>query len=92
MARAYFSLIQEYPKAVVSSQVVEYLQMMKEENNLQFNMIFLIRLGAYIKGFTKLKDHKKEILKEFNANVSFFPVSRSYGSLSRFIGMVIRFR
>ena len=89
MNRTYFSLVQEYPKAVVSSQVVEYLQMLKEENNLQFNMIFLIRFGAYIKGFTKLKKHKKEILDNFNAKVSFFPVGRSYGSLSNFIGMVI---
>jgi glycosyltransferase involved in cell wall biosynthesis len=89
MNRTYFSLLQEYPKAVVSSQVVEYLQMLKEENNLQFNMIFLIRLGAYVKGFTKLREHKKEILENFNANVSFFPVGRSYGSISKFIGMII---
>jgi glycosyltransferase involved in cell wall biosynthesis len=89
MDRVYYSLVQEYPKAVVSSQVIEYLQMLKEENNLTFNIIFLIRLGAYIKGFRELKRHKKEILETINAKVSFFPTARSYGKLSQFIGASI---
>ena len=89
MDRVYYSLVQEYPKAVVSSQVIEYLQMMKEKNNLTFNIIFLIRLGAYIKGFRELRRHKKEILETINAKVSFFPTARSYGKLSQFIGASI---
>ena len=91
MERVYYSLVQEYPKAVVSSQVIEYLQMLKEKNNLNFNIIFLIRLGAYLKGFRELKGHRKEILNSINANVSFFPTARSYGKLSQLIGTFILF-
>jgi glycosyltransferase involved in cell wall biosynthesis len=91
MDRTYFSLVQEFPKPVVTSQVVEYLQMLKVESNLNFNLVFLIRLGAFLKGFFQLRSHKKEILENFNANVSFFPVGRSYGKISKLIGMTILF-
>ncbi|MBL1215450.1 MAG: hypothetical protein HND52_18935 [Ignavibacteriae bacterium] len=86
--RVYYSLIKEYPKAVITSQVVEYLQVL-QDNGIKFNMIFFIRLGPYITGFKDLKFHKKEIEKKINGHVSIYPIGKSYGSFSKFIGTCI---
>lgn len=89
MSRYYFSILTEYPKNVISSQVIEYIEFYDKEG-INFSVIFLLRLGEYLKGFSELSKHKSNIEKKINGKVFFFPSGKKPGSwFNVFISYVI---
>ena len=87
MNRVYISLIHEFPKNVISSQVVEYLELF-DKSGLNFNMIFLVQIGEYVKGFKTLFEQRDKISKILKGSVRVFPVARDFRFAS-FVAAVI---
>lgn len=90
MKRYYFSIITEPPKNVVSSQVIEYLHMLEDEE-MTFNVNFLIKIGDYIKLRKNLKEFKRSMREKLNGSVSIYPAFRSKSRLGINIAVAILF-
>lgn len=88
MKSVYFSFVSEYPKNVVISQVVEYLEML-DEFEVHFNLVFLIRLGAYISGFSQLENYRELIKTKIKGDISFFPITRKTNRTGVFFSVFI---
>jgi len=75
MKRKYISLINDGPKNVVLSQVVEYFQLLKNDSML-FDLLFFMNGNDYLNKYKNLPRLGDEIASVTGGKVSFFPVPR----------------
>ncbi len=88
MERKYISLITDGYKNVVSSQVIEYLEMLKDFN-LVFDTMFIMNGRDYLNIRRRLKEIKAEINGKTSGQAYFYPVFRKESLLGTFISLVL---
>lgn len=90
MKREYYSIIFDFPNYVVTSQVIEYLEMLQKEN-MNFNLVFFLRWGTYLKRYKEINSKKREFSNKLNGKISFYPVSRKSPKITLFISYLVLF-
>lgn len=80
MSKVFLYYVSEMPNNVIRSQVVEYIAL-QEKLGVQFDILFHIRKGEYIKRFSEIKKFKAEFGKKIKSKISFFPIANKNGSM-----------
>jgi len=88
MEYKYISLISESPKNVISSQVVEYFEILKKYDII-FDIIFFLNGRDYIDKRNNFSSIKEEINKRTSGNVKFYPMLKKTSSLGNSIAILI---
>ncbi len=84
MNKVYFSIVSEFPKNVIMSQVVEYLELMGKQG-INFNLLFFIRVGAFLKGRKEIPGFRQRIAAKLKIRPKFIPVWRDSDGISIYI-------